>query len=387
MSADATVMLASTLDHAFRALRRSLWSQLLVLAAATLLLGPGLVLVNDIAGVRVAGVIAAIGALVAVCASSALATRALEPGRMLRALAGAAVGSVPAVGAVVSFWTAATVHPLLGFLVLPVATVLVSLSVAPMLWGIGEGSRSARTATWKPAGAYAAVRSSGVVRVSFVACIAASLCLLASLPIALAGFLLMALLGPVGSIGMGVALAAWIPGMGALACSMRREIASTDDGAQDAGLVEGASAFGALLGLDVGAPVAAREIAVAPPTTAPPAGPPGAPATPLLAVPAGWSRGMAWDVTLDAGAMWGEWFSTPTPTELAVRCAWSNGSAPELAICDSAGVWVALPTLAESGHATRVNVPAGAFHLRATAPDGVPRAMRIEVLLPTPAVA
>lgn len=249
-----------------------------------------------------------------------------------RAILHATIAASPAVVTGALLVIANWIHPLLALTVVPIGFVVLAITGVAILLaiaGVVMGDRGRA-----PACAVALVRlqpwrlAGGLVAVGVPV-------LFAALPTACVGLVVMALTGPLGWIGIGMALAAPLPFYGALSVAAWRELGG---GALDS----------------AAAPAHAR--------------------TPVAPTPTGsyqWQPGPEWQFVLDPAAPWGTWIElgagadgSRAPQTIGLTVEVIGVAMPRLLTCDEAGTWLEWPVPAVSGTILPIQLPVGASYVQ-----------------------
>jgi hypothetical protein len=249
-----------------------------------------------------------------------------------RALLHASIAASPLLLVVAALVLANWAHPMLTLALVPIAFValaVVGVAVLLAIAGVVMGDRAsvpaiavtlARKSPWKLASGLVALGGP----IAF-----------GSLPVACAGLILMALPGPFGWLGIGIALAAPLPFYGALAVAAWRVLGG---GALDAGAHPD------------------RGIE---------------PATPTVTGAYHWQAGPAWQVVLDPMLPWGTWIDLPpdadgstAPRTIGVTVEAVGVTMPRLLSCDEAGTWLEWPVPHAGGTVLPIQLPVGASYLQ-----------------------
>jgi hypothetical protein len=379
MSADGVVMATAVLVDAFRRIRASWQGQLVVLAGGSVLLGLLLNPVVGVAGLQVQLLLAAACLLVLVGTSTSVALRtahgydslpsdvATDGARLAPRLL--AQGFITLLPGIAAWWLAlasSSVHPLLVLLLMPVAFGASVASAALGLLACAAVAHDDRS--WLPQQSWKVLRGSPlrVTGSTVVLLVTASA---VALPFMLLGMVAVALLGPIGSIGLGLAAAALTPTLGAGSLALWR--------AAGASIEQPASQADAA-GIERSTPSAPGSTSAQSPEAA------GA-ATMLVAAP--WTEGPTFNVAIDAGATWGTWLGFDAPAQVAFRVTWHGGGAPELLIAGEDGVWTRPGALDAQGMTPAVQLPPGNTYLQLANGSSAPQAVAVELLVRRRAVA
>ena len=345
------MLLADLPAHLFRALLASLRAQVYVAGAAAVAAAACLGLALGAGHTAlVVGVWMLLGAaLVTVAASVAASGRVPEGGALVdlasRGIVQALCIAAPAAMIVALTGAAASVHPLLGLLLVPIAFVACALLAGPA--ALVPGAIAAGDRAWLPRRALTVARSmpwrlAGVVLVGTV------LVALLALPAVLGGLLLTAVLGPLGFVGYGLGAAVATPIVGAASGELWARRGGADE--VEAG---------------VGAPAVTSGVDAAPT----------------------WLAGPSWHATFDAQGMWGTWLQMPSAGPVAVRAAVPDGMAMRVLVHGPDGAWAECGMLAATGTPPLVvALDAGASWLQLQA-SGVVPGLVLDVTLLVPAVA
>jgi hypothetical protein len=379
MPADGVVMATAVLVDASRRIRASWQGQLVVLAGGALLLGLLLNPVVGVAGLQVQALLAATCLLVLVGTSTSVALRAehgydslpsdvatdavrLAPRLLLQ-------GFVTLLPGIVAWWLAmasSSVHPLLVLLLMPVAFLASVVSMTLGLLACAAITHDDRE--WLPRQAWKVLqrRPWRLIGSTIVLLVVASI---VALPFLLFGMVLVALLGPIGSIGPGLAAAALAPTLGAGSLALWRAAGASLEQPAPAGDVA------ALEGLEPPAPNGALALAPDPAAVA------------ALQAAAHWTPGPTFDVAIDAGATWGTWLGFDAPAQVAFRVTWHGGVAPDLLIAGEDGSWTRPGTFDAHGMTPAVQLPPGHTYVQLASASPAPQAVAVELLVRRAAVA
>ncbi len=359
-------MVTSTLVDTSHRVCASWRGQLAVLAAGTMLLGLTLAGGGDAAGLQLRILLGSVELLLLIAASARMALNAeagydgdpesvaLDIVRYLPRLL-AQVGLIIAVPAAV-LWLAlqaASMASVLGLVTVPLAFAVFVFALGPALLAIAAVVQHDRD--WIPRSTFVALRGRHLRVVALVlgGGVAAAC---AILPLALIGFVINAVAGMLGFVGIGLVAVGAVPllGCGALAAwraldGSVADVAESEPAAREA--VDIAAAFGA---------------APAPVTT--------------------WLDGPSWDVAVEPGAAWGTWIRIEAASVMGFRVTWHVGDAPQVAFASEAGTWTQAGPLIASGDVLQASLPAGSTYVQLTSRASVAQALTIGLLVP-PAVA
>lgn len=353
-------MAHAALTDALRMLRACWLDQLIVLGIGAIVVGAVQVagfptmMVQLLASTTAMLVLVALSAKVALRSKAGYDTIVSDlPGDALLVAPQMIVQGLLALSPIAAAWwigmAAATLHPLLGLLSLPLALACSMVLLGPLLLvpaAVAAGDRS-----WIPRSVYSVARRSWrqlLVGTPVVIVLAS----MAALPLVLVGIVLTSQLGALSFLGTGLSAVSIVPwlGLGSVAAWRALDGARVAADLQDAGSVDEQplTSFDAL--------VATNE--------------------PL------WVDGPSWDVAVDAGAVWGTWLRMSTASQVAVRIQWHDGAAPSLSLADQAGTWQRPGDPSSSGEAVRVALPPGDTYLQLQSQSSAAQAMSITLLLP-----
>ncbi|MCW2972602.1 MAG: hypothetical protein JWN72_875 [Thermoleophilia bacterium] len=334
-----------------RALIATLRSQLLIAATSALVVG---ITISLLVGGRVdAGRALAVWVAASITLTTASALCVTHPDdtpwsqlpvRAARALVQGLACCLPLFALLLLTRGGAGVHALLGLVLVPLVFVGAALTIAPA--SLAVAAAAAGDVSWLPGRAVALVRprpwrSAGAALVGVV------LAGLVSLPGALGGLLLTALLGPFGAIGYGMGAAVGIPVLGATLAIVWNSLDETS--------TQGRASI--------------PDIDHANP---------------------GWIAGPTWQATFDGDGRWGTWLQMPISGTIAVRLA-REQTALDLLTHGPDGTWIEHGRVGATGGAlVVVQLAAGATWLQlqvapgAAVPLGV---VEVGVLAPAAAAA
>ncbi|MCZ4495870.1 MAG: hypothetical protein JWM25_453 [Thermoleophilia bacterium] len=317
--------------HVLRELARSSWRrQLALLGISAVVLGA--VAYPVLSGAMMVAPIA-LGAVLALALVSYASGKDAE--LVPRLAAQVAFAGVPMLAGAGCFLAASAIHPLLGFIVVPVMFAALAISAPLALLAIGAVLAGDRD--WLPRHALASWRprwwqlglltAAGTIAALFI-----------SLPVLLAGFMLDAVLGPLGFVGSGLAIAVVVPW--------------TSMAAQLAWRAAGSAEFEHVDAVATGAPQPA------------------------------WQLGPHFDAVLEATGTWGTWLQVSEPTLLALQLDWSGLAGPHMQLATQAGVAVACGQPLSTGGSVQVALDPGATWLQLTSSSFEQQHVRVQVLLP-----
>lgn len=347
-------MVSVALMDALRMLRASWRGQLVVLAAGALIVG----VVHASGGVplalRVAVSTAVLVVLVAMSARAAVRGRIATRDVPLLAPRTCTQGALAAAPIALVWWigmAAASLHPLLGLVSLPVAMICSVVLLGPLL--LVPAAVASGDPAWIPQSSFAVLRRSWrpILLGLPVVLVMVSM---AALPLMLVGIVLASQLGPLAFLGLGLSIASIIPWLGVVSVAAWRVLGGADivahmQGTDDEWMPTHPAA-----------------------TSAPQVGPP----EPV------WVDGAAWEMSVDAGAAWGTWLRMPAASQVALRITWGDGAAPTLSLADQAGTWRRPGDPSSSGDAVAMSLPAGDTYLQVQSRSPAAQAMSITLLLP-----
>jgi hypothetical protein len=243
---------------------------------------------------------------------------------------------------------AASIHPLIGLVLLPFVFGVAVLT-AP-LGALAVGGAAAGDEAWLPLAGLRALRERPAAML-LATIVGGVLVALAALPVTLLGFVLTATLGPLGMLGMGIVGAGIAPLAGCWVYAFWR--------------CSGAAVT-----------VRARSAST-------PAEPSGA----LEAFASPWLDGPSWTVTLEPGTVWGTWVRLEAAAQVAIRVTWSGALAPQVAVGREDGSWMDPGQPVQNGQPLPVSLPAGNSYLQVGCREAAPQAVTMTMLVRAAAVA
>jgi hypothetical protein len=261
-----------------------------------------------------------------------------------RLLAQGGFAALPAIISCALTMLVAGPMPLLALLLVPIAFVVVGVTLAPVLLSVAAVVHG--DMRWVPATAFGVTRAQPW-RLALATIVGLSAAAMAAVPLVLAGIVLGALNDWIGVLASGLAASSLVPWLGCGALAMWRASGSA---------------------VDAGA-AAAEEFDVAQVATA------------FGSLQPQWVDGPSWDTALEPGATWGTWIRLEAAANVALRVAWSGIAAPDVQLCTEAGVWWSPGVPARSGAAVPVQLPAGNTYVQLGARDAAAQALTLTLLV------